>query len=89
MWSKWAQGCWDAGGPFGGGGLGAGARCGSICPTCNSVELISIRNACKDVEVVTFDELLGKLRMLAQHLAPVDPVDIPDISEEQAACDLE
>lgn len=37
------------------------------------------RNACKDVEVVTFDELLGKLRMLAQHLVPVDPVDIPDI----------
>jgi hypothetical protein len=28
------------------------------------------RNACKDVEVVTFDELLGKLRLLLQHLNP-------------------
>lgn len=28
------------------------------------------RNACKDVEVVTFDELLGKLRLLLQHLTP-------------------
>ncbi|BDB29225.1 DUF4263 domain-containing protein (plasmid) [Cupriavidus sp. P-10] len=28
------------------------------------------RNACKNVEVVTFDELLGKLRVLLQHLAP-------------------
>lgn len=37
------------------------------------------RNACKDVEVVTFDELLGKLRLLAQHLAPADPANIPDI----------
>ncbi|QVX42030.1 DUF4263 domain-containing protein (plasmid) [Ralstonia solanacearum] len=31
------------------------------------------RNACKDVEVVTFDELLGKLRLLLQHLTPVEP----------------
>lgn len=37
------------------------------------------RNACKDVEVVTFDELLGKLRLMAQHLAPPDPADIPDV----------
>lgn len=37
------------------------------------------RNACKDVEVVTFDELLGKLRMLAQHLTPAAPADLPDI----------
>ena len=37
------------------------------------------RNACKDVEVVTFDELLGKLRMLAQHLAPANPIDVPDL----------
>lgn len=37
------------------------------------------RNACKDVEVVTFDELLGKLRLLAQHLAPVDPADVQDV----------
>lgn len=28
------------------------------------------RNACKNVEVVTFDELLGKLRMLLHYLAP-------------------
>jgi len=28
------------------------------------------RNACKDVEVVTFDELLGKLRLLLKHLSP-------------------
>lgn len=28
------------------------------------------RNECKNVEVVTFDELLGKLRVLLQHLAP-------------------
>jgi Domain of unknown function (DUF4263) len=28
------------------------------------------RNACKDVEVVTFDELLGKLKLLQQHLNP-------------------
>lgn len=31
------------------------------------------RNACKDVEVVTFDELLGKLRLLQHHLAPPSP----------------
>ncbi|RJX74831.1 Shedu immune nuclease family protein [Pseudomonas sp. LS-2] len=37
------------------------------------------RNACKDVEVVTFDELLGKLRMLAEHLAPAQTADIPDV----------
>lgn len=28
------------------------------------------RNACKDVDVITFDELLGKLQMLHQHLTP-------------------
>jgi hypothetical protein len=28
------------------------------------------RNACKDVEVLTFDELLGKLQLLLQHLNP-------------------
>lgn len=28
------------------------------------------RNACKDVEVITFDELLGKLRLLLSHLNP-------------------
>ncbi|AZD86921.1 hypothetical protein C4K14_4099 [Pseudomonas chlororaphis subsp. aureofaciens] len=28
------------------------------------------RNACKNVEVVTFDELLGKLRLLLSHLTP-------------------
>ena len=28
------------------------------------------RSACKDVEVVTFNELLGKLQLLAEHLAP-------------------
>jgi hypothetical protein len=28
------------------------------------------RNACKDVEIVTFDELLGKLQLLLQHLTP-------------------
>ncbi|MFK1566627.1 Shedu immune nuclease family protein [Pseudomonas aeruginosa] len=28
------------------------------------------RNACKNVEVITFDELLGKLKLLSQHLAP-------------------
>lgn len=27
------------------------------------------RNACKEVDVVTFDELLGKLRLLQQHLS--------------------
>lgn len=28
------------------------------------------RNACKNVEVITFDELLGKLRLLLEHLSP-------------------
>lgn len=28
------------------------------------------RNACKNVEVITFDELLGKLNLLSEHLAP-------------------
>lgn len=28
------------------------------------------RNACKDVEIVTFDELLDKLRLLLEHLRP-------------------
>jgi hypothetical protein len=28
------------------------------------------RNACKDVEVITFDELLVKLEYLQQHLQP-------------------
>lgn len=37
------------------------------------------RNACKDVEVVTFDELLGKLRLLAQHLTPAEPKPQPDV----------
>lgn len=37
------------------------------------------RNACKDVEVVTFDELLGKLRLLAQHLTPSEPKPQPDV----------
>lgn len=31
------------------------------------------RNACKDVEVLTFDELLEKLRLLLQHLKPRTP----------------
>jgi hypothetical protein len=34
------------------------------------------RNACKDVEVVTFDELLLKLEYLQQHLQPV-PEEVP------------
>jgi len=34
------------------------------------------RNACKDVDVLTFDELLGKLRLLRQHLSP--PLAGPD-----------
>ncbi|WNZ81608.1 Shedu immune nuclease family protein [Pseudomonas sp. P108] len=37
------------------------------------------RNACKDVEVITFDELLGKLHLLAKHLAPADPVPTSDV----------
>ena len=37
------------------------------------------RNACKDVEVVTFDELLGKLQLLAQHLAPAEPKPAPNV----------
>ncbi|MBJ2290572.1 DUF4263 domain-containing protein [Pseudomonas sp. MF5691] len=37
------------------------------------------RNACKDVEVVTFDELLGKLQLLAQHLAPAEQTPAPDV----------
>jgi hypothetical protein len=37
------------------------------------------RNACKDVEVVTFDELLGKLHLLAQHLAPAELKPVPDV----------
>ncbi len=32
-----------------------------------------IRNACKDVDVITFDELLGKLRLLQQHLGSPPP----------------
>ncbi len=28
------------------------------------------RNACKNVEVITFDELLGKLKLLSEYLAP-------------------
>jgi hypothetical protein len=28
------------------------------------------RNACKNVEVITFDELLGKLKLLSKCLAP-------------------
>lgn len=28
------------------------------------------RNACKNVEVITFDELLGKLKLLSEHLGP-------------------
>lgn len=31
------------------------------------------RNACKDVDVITFDELLGKLQLLRQHLTPQAP----------------
>lgn len=31
------------------------------------------RNACKDVEVITFTELLGKLELLQKHLAPPAP----------------
>lgn len=34
------------------------------------------RNACKDVEVITFDELLAKLEYLQQHLQPV-PEEVP------------
>ncbi|MCO7055672.1 Shedu immune nuclease family protein [Pseudomonas juntendi] len=37
------------------------------------------RNACKDVEVVTFDELLGKLQLLAEHLTPAEPKPVPDV----------
>ncbi len=37
-------------------------------PQLRSFELF--RNACKDVDVITFDELLGKLRMLLTHLSP-------------------
>ncbi|WP_017902994.1 Shedu immune nuclease family protein [Pseudomonas asplenii] len=37
------------------------------------------RNACKDVEVVTFDELLGKLRILAVHLSPAAPANSSDL----------
>ena len=37
------------------------------------------RNACKDVEIVTFDELLDKLRLLLDHLSPASNLadDIP------------
>jgi len=31
------------------------------------------RNAYKDVEVLTFDELLAKLRLLLEHLNPEEP----------------
>ncbi|HGN1512279.1 Shedu anti-phage system protein SduA domain-containing protein [Pseudomonas nitroreducens] len=31
------------------------------------------RHACKDVEVVTFDELLAKLKLLLEHLKPLPP----------------
>jgi hypothetical protein len=34
------------------------------------------RNACKDVEVITFDELLAKLEYLQQHLQPI-PDEVP------------
>lgn len=37
------------------------------------------RNACKDVEVVTFDELLSKLQLLAKHLAPAEPKPAPNV----------
>lgn len=33
------------------------------------------RHACKDVDVVTFDELLGKLKLLLQHLTPKPPAE--------------
>ncbi|TEP81954.1 DUF4263 domain-containing protein [Pseudomonas aeruginosa] len=38
------------------------------------------RNACKNVEVVTFDELLGKLKLLLEHLAPrqESPKEVPE-----------
>ncbi|KWO42520.1 hypothetical protein WT97_02570 [Burkholderia sp. MSMB1459WGS] len=35
------------------------------------------RNACKNVEVVTFDELLGKLRLLLSHLSPQEAAPNP------------
>ena len=35
------------------------------------------RNACKDVEIVTFDELLGKLKLLHQHFLNPPTTDIP------------
>lgn len=34
------------------------------------------RNACKNVEIVTFDELLGKLRLLLEHLTPPAPPEL-------------
>ncbi len=37
------------------------------------------RNACKDVDVLTFDELLGKLRLLRDHLSPPSPVQDNDV----------
>lgn len=42
-----------------------------------SVELFC--NACKDVEVVTFDELLGNLHLLAQHLTPSQSKPVTDV----------
>ncbi|HBO5115154.1 Shedu immune nuclease family protein [Pseudomonas aeruginosa] len=38
------------------------------------------RNACKNVEVITFDELLGKLKLLLEHLAPrqESPKEVPE-----------
>ena len=34
------------------------------------------RNACKDVEVITFDELLAKLKLLLEHLKPPVPEEV-------------
>jgi len=34
------------------------------------------RNACKNVEIVAFDELLGKLRLLLEHLTPPAPPEL-------------
>lgn len=34
------------------------------------------RNACKDVEVITFDELLAKLKLLLEHLTPPAPEEV-------------
>jgi hypothetical protein len=34
------------------------------------------RNACKDVDIITFDELLAKLQFLEKHLTPKDELDL-------------